>query len=201
MKPRVAVFDFDGTLTNRDTFLAFIRFACGTFSFYWGFVLYSPLLLLMLMHLYPNWKAKERVFSHFFKGWEYRRFLEKCDEFAWEVKKIEREQTVTLLRQHLASGDRVYVISASIEEWVRPWCRMTGDVTVLGTRIAVGSDGLLTGRFLGRNCYGQEKVARLLEVEPERNSYDLYAYGDSRGDREMIEFADYGSYINGKGVQ
>ena len=57
-------------------------------------------------------------------------------------------------------------------------------------------NGNLTGRFLSKNCYGPEKVNRLLRVKPERDAYVLYAYGDSRGDKEMIEFADKGQYIN-----
>ncbi len=57
--------------------------------------------------------------------------------------------------------------------------------------------GRLTGRFSSRNCYGQEKVNRLLRVEPHRETYRLIAYGDSRGDREMLAFADEGIRING----
>ena len=53
----------------------------------------------------------------------------------------------------------------------------------------------LTGNFSSKNCYGQEKVNRLLEKEPDRTNYILYAYGDSAGDKEIIEFADYGYYI------
>jgi len=62
-------------------------------------------------------------------------------------------------------------------------------VKVLGTQIEV-IDGRLTGRFLTPNCYGQEKVRRILTLHPDRSAYHLTAYGDSRGDREMLAFAD-----------
>lgn len=52
--------------------------------------------------------------------------------------------------------------------------------------------GRLTGKFSSKNCFGQENVNRLLEKEPQRDSYYLYAYGDSNGDREMLAFADEG---------
>ena len=61
----VAAFDFDGTLTTRDTLLAFIRFTHGRRGLLGGLLRYAPCLLLMRMGLYPNWKAKERFFSHF----------------------------------------------------------------------------------------------------------------------------------------
>ena len=56
-------------------------------------------------------------------------------------------------------------------------------------------DGRLTGRFLTPNCYGQEKVRRILTLHPDRSAYHLTAYGDSRGDREMLAFADEAQMI------
>ena len=65
---RIYAFDFDGTLTTKDTLIEFIRFSKGIVRLFLGFLLFSPLLILMKLHLYPNWKAKQRVFSWFFKG-------------------------------------------------------------------------------------------------------------------------------------
>ena len=98
------------------------------------------------------------------------------------------------MRQAAGEGTELVVISASIDNWVRPF--FEGDdrlppVTVIGTQIEV-RDGRLTGRFLTRNCYGQEKVERLLALYPHRETYHLTAYGDSRGDRELLAFADQG---------
>jgi len=198
MKRRVAVFDFDGTLISKDSLLEFIKFACGEASFLWGFLLYSPMLVLMNMRLYPNWKAKEKVFSHFFRGLSIENFTAYGIAFANKLETFKNEETLSLLKDHLKNEDTVYIISASIEDWVRPWCEQMGNVIVLGTKVDVDNHGILTGRFLTNNCYGQEKVFRLLQVEPNRNEYELYAYGDSRGDKEMIEFADYGKYVNKK---
>lgn len=74
---------------------------------------------------------------------------------------------------------------------------MSHPIEVIGTKIEV-TDGRLTGRFLTPNCYGAEKVRRLQEACPrlatERGNYNVVAYGDSRGDREMLEFADEAYY-------
>lgn len=66
-------------------------------------------------------------------------------------------------------------------------------VTIIGTKVQV-VDGKLTGRFLTKNCYGEEKVRRLLEQYPNRKEYKLVAYGDSRGDHALLDFADEGHY-------
>ena len=194
-KKCIAVFDLDGTLTTKDTLLEFIKFACGVPRLYWGFLLFCPILILMKLHLFPNWKAKQMFFSHFFKGWEYNDFKAKGQLFANEIEKMENRKMLEKLNDHLNHSDVVYVISASIFEWVQPWCEKIGVSRVLATQIEVDANGIISGRFATKNCYGKEKVRRLLEVEPERRSYILYAYGDSRGDKEMIAFSDYGSEV------
>lgn len=198
MKRNIAVFDFDGTLTTRDSFLAFIKWACGPVSYYVGFLRFAPQLLLMFMHLYPNWKAKERIFAHFFKGWQYSWFQALGEDFAAELDTMRNEPVIGRLKEHIDHGDTVYVISASLPEWVEPWCRQLGVNAVLATEIEVNDQGRITGRFKTKNCFGQEKVDRLLKVEPERETYVLHAYGDSRGDLELLAFADEATHVKKK---
>ena len=193
---KVYAFDFDGTLTTHDTFIEFIRFACGTSKFLMGFLLYSPLLVLMKLRLYSNGKAKQKVFAHFFKGMAISKFNSLCLIFALTHHHLLRPEVVHQLEQALSEGAEVLVVSASIDNWVQPFFegvrrQESGDsrLHVIGTQIEV-IDGRLTGRFLTPNCYGQEKVRRILALYPDRSSYHLTAYGDSRGDREMLAFAD-----------
>ena len=179
-------FDFDGTLTTRDTLIAFIRYACGTPRFLLGFLLHAPLLVLMKLRLYSNGKAKQRLFSWFFRGMPIETFDALCQSFASTHRHLLRPETVRLLQQALSEGSEVLVVSASIDNWVQPFFPA---VTVLGTQIEV-IDGRLSGRFLTPNCYGQEKVRRIFALHPDRSAYRLTAYGDSRGDRELLAFAD-----------
>ena len=179
-------FDFDGTLTTRDTLIAFIRYACGTPRFLLGFLLHAPLLVLMKLRLYSNGKAKQRLFSWFFRGMPIETFDALCQSFARTHRHLLRPETVRLLQQALSEGSEVLIVSASIDNWVQPFFPA---VTVLGTQIEV-IDGRLSGRFLTPNCYGQEKVRRILALHPDRSAYRLTAYGDSRGDRELLAFAD-----------
>ena len=184
-KRTVAVFDFDGTLTTKDTLLEFIKFSCGNGKFYFVFLLYIPLLVLMKLKLYPNWKCKQKVFAHFFKGMKISEFSRLGKDFAKEIENIRKESMIAELRKLREEGASICVISASIDEWV----------DVISTKVEIDSLGCLTGRFLTLNCYGQEKVRRLLEIEPNRKEYILVAYGDSQGDKELLEFADRGILI------
>lgn len=191
---RLCVFDFDGTLTTCDTLLAFIIFCWGKWRFATGFLRFFPLLLLMKLHLYPNGKAKERVFTWFFRGMTIERFDELCRQFAAENRHLLRPEGVKTLQQALVDGAEVAIVSASIDNWVGAFfANSQRPIVILGTKVEV-VEGRLTGRFLTKNCYGQEKVNRLLERFPHREDYHLTAYGDSRGDREMLAFADEAHY-------
>lgn len=183
---KIYAFDFDGTLTTKDTLIEFIRFAKGTVAFGCGFLRYAHLLVLMKLGLYPNWKAKQKVFAHFFKGITIEDFDSICLAFAASSHHLLRPKGIEAIHQAQNDGAEVLIVSASIDNWVQPFF---ANVKVLGTQIEV-MDGKLTGRFLTKNCYGQEKVNRILSLYPNRQDYYLTAYGDSRGDKELLTFAD-----------
>jgi len=183
---KIYAFDFDGTLTTKDTLLEFIRYAKGSTALGWGFLRYAHLLVLMKLGLYPNWKAKQKVFAYFFKGMSITDFNALCQAFAASSQHLLRPAGIKAIQQAKSEGSEVLIVSASIDNWVQPFFT---EVKVLGTQIEV-KDGMLTGRFLTKNCYGQEKVNRILTLFPNRKDYHLTAFGDSRGDKEMLAFAD-----------
>lgn len=211
---KIFVFDFDGTLTHADTLLAFIRFACGPVRMCMGFVLYAPLLVLMKLKLYPNYKAKQKVFAHFFRGMTLTRFDALCTAFAQQGEHLLRPAARNFINTVRPEAYAMAIVSASIDNWVRPFAEMylqsdnaqdksQGNVQdnkpalpiiVLGTKVEVDAAGCLTGRFSTPNCYGPEKVRRIEAVWPHREQYDVSAFGDSRGDKEMLAYADQGYF-------
>lgn len=211
---KIFVFDFDGTLTHADTLLAFIRFACGPVRMCMGFVLYAPLLVLMKLKLYPNYKAKQKVFAHFFRGMTLTRFDALCTAFAQQGEHLLRPAARNFINTVRPEAYAMAIVSASIDNWVRPFAEMylqsdnaqdksqgnvqdhkpSSPIIVLGTKVEVDAAGCLTGRFSTPNCYGPEKVRRIEAVWPHREQYDVSAFGDSRGDKEMLAYADQGYF-------
>lgn len=211
---KIFVFDFDGTLTYADTLLAFIRFACGPVRMLLGFALYAPLLVLMKLKLYPNYKAKQKVFAHFFRGMTLARFDALCTAFAQQGEHLLRPAARNFINTVRSEAYAMAIVSASIDNWVRPFAEMylqsdnaqdnrqsnsqdnksSLPIIVLGTKVEVDAAGCLTGRFATPNCYGPEKVRRIEAVWPHREQYDVSAFGDSRGDKEMLAYADQGYF-------
>ena len=121
MKKKLYCFDFDGTLTTSDTLLEFIKYAKGRGRFLMVFLMYSPLLVLMKLHLYPNWKAKQQIFAHLFAGMCIEKFDALCRGFAEENQHLLRPKGITLVHEALVAGAQVFIVSASIDNWVRPF--------------------------------------------------------------------------------
>lgn len=191
----IIAFDFDGTLTRRDTLVAFIRFACGNIRFLAGMLSCMPFLLAYKCRFYPNWKAKQRLFSHFFRGMKVSEFDSLCLNFCQtQADCLLRPDARCRVEEHLRKGHEMVIVSASIDNWVWPFARLLGIKHVLGTQIELSPDGRLTGCFATSNCYGREKVRRLQNLFPCRDGYRLIAYGDSRGDRELLAYADESYY-------
>lgn len=188
----IAIFDFDGTLTRKDTFIEFIRFCHGSFKLYLGLILLSHYLISYKLGLYPNYKAKQKVFSFFFKGMRYENFYKKGISFSSIIPSFLKQEQMKKLKEHQEYKHDIYIVSASIKEWIMPWCELNGINNIICTEIEVDKNQLLTGKFKTQNCYGAEKVKRFVEIEPNRNNYYLYAYGDSRGDKAILNFADKG---------
>lgn len=189
----VALFDFDGTITSKDTFLEFIKYYKGISSFLLGILLLSPVLILFKLKLIQNWKAKEIVLSYFFKGENAEIFKKRCDNYAiLKIPKVTKVKALRYIELHKKYNHDIFVVSASAEVWLSKWCEKM-DLKLISTKLEI-QNGRVTGKILGKNCYGIEKVKRIIK-EIDLNKYDLiFAYGDSRGDKEMLELANYPYY-------
>ena len=188
MKRRIAFFDFDGTITTKDTLLEFIKFSKGSLSFYRGFLLYSPYLIAYKIRLISNQLAKEKILRHFFGNIPLEEFTQTCNAFADNaLPALIRPRALQQIRNHQSAGILVVIVSASPENWLSCWTRKMG-LALIGTRLEV-KNNYLTGNIIGKNCHGEEKVSRIRN-EYELNQYtDIYAYGDSRGDKPMLALA------------
>jgi len=85
----------------------------------------------------------------------------------------------------------VILVSATLECYLRPWAERICADHVIGTQLETDGEGCLTGGISGRNCHGPEKARRLREKISTLDQREVYAYGNSIGDRELLEIADH----------
>jgi len=199
----IAAFDFDGTLTQRDSVVPFLRRFTTTGRF-------AVSLLPHTLRLVPMAACRDRdrlralATQLVFAGRSATDVDEQARVWGAELAASAlRADTSARLAWHLAEGHRVVIVSASYEGYVRVVADVLsrGDdrVEVVATRLEV-VDGVCTGLLHGPNCRGPEKVRRLeawlAGRQLERREVTLYAYGDSNGDREMLAWADHPHWVN-----
>lgn len=190
----VAAFDFDGTLTHKDSLMPFLRMIAGPWGFLWGLLRTSPILTGYIFKRIPNWKAKEAVLTHFLAGLTTEQLQSLGHRFAIQkIPKLLNPEAVDCLHWHQSQGHQTILVSASLEAYLVPFAQSMGIDHVLGSRLAEHA-GRLTGQLAGQNCYGPEKVKRLQRLLGNLEGVCLYAYGDSEGDRELLEAATFPHY-------
>jgi len=192
-KPALVIFDFDHTVTQCNSLLAFIRFVKGKRKMYLGFLKLSPILALFKLGFINNQKAKEKVITHFFGGMNEKEFRKYGRAFQESIlPKLLRKKAIDTLRYHQERKDNIIVVTASAEEWIIEWCKKQG-IECIATRLEV-KDGKITGKISGKNCYGEEKLRRLKERIKIEQYREIHVYGDSKGDRELLQIATHPHY-------
>ena len=190
---RLALFDFDGTITSKDSLPDFIQFAVGKPRYFIGLIVLAPMLLKYKLNLLPNDLAKSRLIAYFFKNWSIRQFQTIADQYSnTRIDRIIRPDAMAKINWHRDQGHQLVLVSASIECWLRSWCQ-SQKITLIATQLEI-KNGKITGNFRSKNCYGIEKANRIKQQFNLADFEFVYAYGDSAGDREMLALADEPHY-------
>lgn len=186
---KIAFFDFDGTITTKDTFVEIIKFAKGTFQCYFGFALMSPYIIGFKLKLIPNQYAKEKVLNWFFGNTPQKKFEDICYAFVEDyLPSLIRPKAQKEIQKLKDEGFEVVIVSASPQNWISPWADDL-NIPVLASRLEFVNQKV-TGKLIGKNCRSAEKVKRIVEKYNLEDYDEIYCYGDTSGDLQMLSLAD-----------
>jgi phosphatidylglycerophosphatase C len=189
----IAFFDFDGTVTSKDTLAEILKFIKGKFSYYVGLLILSPIIVAYKLKILSNHRAKEILLTYFLKGYDIDKFNQLCEEFAEKkLPSLLKRNALHEIRKHLQQNTPVVIISASAENWVLPWCSKY-NIECIATKLEV-ADGKLTGHIDGLNCSGKEKVRHITSRYNLADFKKIHAYGDSPEDLHMLKLATEKNY-------
>jgi HAD superfamily hydrolase (TIGR01490 family) len=194
MKKTAAVFDFDGTITSRDTFNDFILYNFGVKNFILAFLIMSPFIFLYIIGVLKNDTPKKIIFYYFFRNMKFSYYKKICISYSKSrLIKFLKPEALTRINWHMKCNHTLIINSASLADWINPWALKNGFKHIIATSVEI-KDNLLTGRFIGPCPYGAEKVIALSRLGFNSNQYIIYAYGNSNGDKELLKIADYPFY-------
>lgn len=184
----LALFDFDGTITDREKMPDFMHFSVRPRRLSLGKIFLLPLILGYKINLVPGITVRAAICL--FGFWRVSvQELERLGQlFAKEfLPTTLRTEAMARIAWHKARGDTVVVVSGGLDVYLRHWCKQHGVELLCSVLDQRG--GKLTGRYLGRQCVRDEK-ARLVEARfPPARFNRIYAYGDTPEDRELLALA------------
>ncbi|MBT5934579.1 HAD family hydrolase [Sulfurimonas sp.] len=186
----LALFDFDGTLTTKDSLGEFVKYAVGSRTYYLKLLLFFPIFILYKTKIMDNSYAKQLFFRLYFSGIHENSFKKLALRYSDEkLPTILNQEIYKKFLSHIENGDRVLVVSASMRCWLEPFTSKH-NVELLSTELEF-INTQFSGRFSTKNCHGEEKLSRI-KKHLNLDEYDaIYAYGDSSGDKQMLEIADF----------
>jgi phosphatidylglycerophosphatase C len=198
-RPGIAAFDFDGTLARRDSMVPFLRQVRGT-----GRVVGATALAALRSR--DRDRMKVGAIGHLFRGVDAAELARLGKAYVPTLIDLLRPEMVDRLRWHQQEGHAVVLVSASLGVYLRPLAEHLGIDAALAVELVTGADGRLTGAVVGDlNNRGPEKVARLQAWAAERfgpeADVEVWAYGDSSGDDELLALADHPTWVGRRAPQ
>lgn len=191
----IAIFDFDHTMTDRDSLLPFLFYMQGFWKTIYCLITLLPAFTRYLGGFLSRQGIKEKILTCFMAGKLFSNVQALGKNYA--IQQLDcylKPEALERLAWHQSQGHRCLLVSASLEFYLKPWAMRHGFEEVLGSRLEVTPTGVVTGRLIGLNCWGPEKERRLLGYLSSIEYTQLYVYGDSRGDQEILALADYPFY-------
>lgn len=181
-------FDFDGTITTKDSLLPFIIFVVGWPKFLYKSISFIPQLLKFMVNRQQRSVTKNKALLVYLSSYSTEELTERAEQFvATVVPNMMRKEGVDAYQAHMKAGHDCILVSASVNLYLDIWARKHGFVKVISTPF-LGTPP----NMMGENCYGEEKVVRIKAVLPDLDQYTTIAYGDTVGDIPMLTTMNQG---------
>ncbi len=192
MMKKLYCFDFDGTITYKDTMFMYLRFYDPA-RFRMQFLRHVPLFILLKLKLAETEKVKKSFIGSILKGQTQEKIEKKAQQFFEQhYPKIIRENALDFIHNMDRESTRSLLVTASLDIWAKPFAEAL-QMQLVATK-AEFRNGIFTGNFIGKNCNGKEKLVRIQEEIHDAKFDKIIAFGDTSGDKYMLRWANEGHY-------
>lgn len=191
----LALFDFDGTLCTRDSFTHFIFYALSKRHIVRQGIKILPWIQAYYLKLYPAPSMRIKLFDSMFRDTPLPPIQQLAKEYAQQLMNHLDPKLYAQLKQHQLRGDKVVIVSASIDLYLKPLADLL-DVELICTEVDIRNQ-IITGTYTTPDCSSEQKKQRVLRQYNLDHFELVYAYGNSHEDLDMMSLAD-ASYMVGE---
>jgi len=201
MQPRMvlAVFDLDGTLSRRDTFVPFVFGFLNRHPLrYLRLVAFLPALFAYLLGFSNRGALKGALLHHAMGGVKRPVVDDWAERYARRVvARGLHKDGVAALQSHLRNGHYTVLMSASVDCYVQRISVALGFHETICTTVVWNRNNTLNGRLQGSNIRADKKAQQFRQLVGRLHPRESIAYGNSRADIEHMLLATRGVYVNG----
>jgi len=192
-KAVIAAFDFDGTITTKDTFIPFLFHSFGIKRVICVLLRFAPQILRLCFRLENEDTLKSSIILALFKGQPLKLLQNAGNTYSNHLLNCVRPSALQRIAWHKSQGHRLIMVSASLDVYLQHIAVKLGFDDLLCTRLSCDGD-VFSGKIANGNCRSENKVKHLVNLIGHLDNYEIYAYGDSDGDKEMLDIADHAKY-------
>ena len=190
----LALFDFDGTLCKKDSFTGFIFYALSKRHIVKQGIKLLPWIQAYYLNAYPAHAMRSKLFRAMFSNANVLELEQIAQEYATSLISQLNPPMLKQLKHHQALGDEVVLVSASVDVYLKHVCNLL-NIDLICTQTEQ-INNTYTGQYITPDCSNQQKKLRVLEKYRLEGYAEIYAYGNSYEDEEMLSLATY-SYMVG----
>lgn len=189
----LALFDFDGTITTRETMPDFVRLSVSRPRLMLGQVLLAPLVIGYKLGFVSGTFVRRAIVRFGYSGTTVAALEAHGHDFARSaLPSMLRPEIMQRIAWHKSQGHTVSVVSGGLDAYLAPWCHEHGLELICSA--LQHRDGVLTGRYLGQQCVLAEKARRVRERYDLNTFHEIYAYGDTPEDKDLLSIATHRYY-------
>lgn len=188
----IALFDFDGTITVDDTYTPFIYLSVPKWRLAACYLLLIPMILGYKFGFVSSSTTRKIISKFAFLGRDEQALKSIGEQYSFYLDKQMNPQAQERLKWHQQQGDKIVVVSASLNLYLVPWCQRHGFELICTELESV--KGRLTGQYRDGDCCGVERSCRILQQYSFADYDQVFAYGDTEEDQAMLDLANVSYY-------
>jgi len=179
---KTVLFDFDGTLTTRDTLRPLAHYLAEIKKERLKLFFFYLLLILYKLNLIDDHQLKQKFLTIFLNKESLTnvKSIVKCF-LADKLESLINLPAFSKLKEHLSMGDRVYLVSANFDFFLEPLIEKWKLSGLISTETEK-QNTCLTGKIIGPTCKGKYKVEKVVKKFGAAAMIDMVVYGDNEDD-------------------